>query len=62
MSSRLVAAAQNQAVADAFVEGFNTPVQMWATLASPARAAVFLQRWGAQSTLLDSSLVALTLG
>ena len=40
----LVAAAQNQAVADAFADGFRTPVRAWELLRSPERTAAFLDR------------------
>jgi hypothetical protein len=37
-----VAAAQNQAIADGFVNNFNYPDRMWETLGSPEGAERFL--------------------
>ena len=42
----LGAAWQDQAVADAFIDGFAHPDAMWRTLATPERAAAFLARAG----------------
>jgi hypothetical protein len=43
----LVAAAQNRAIADAFVTNFNHPDRMWAVLSSPAATAAFIAGSGA---------------
>jgi hypothetical protein len=43
----LVAAAQHQAVADAFADGFDEPDSQWAALSTPEGAEAFLQRLGA---------------
>lgn len=40
----LAAAADDQAVADAFIDGYNDPAAMWRALATPARAEAFLAR------------------
>ena len=42
----MTAAAQDQAVADAFVEGFNRPRRMWQALSTPDGTARFLRRYG----------------
>lgn len=43
----LVAAAQNRAIADAFVSNFNDPDRMWAVVSSPAATAAFIASSGA---------------
>jgi 2-polyprenyl-6-methoxyphenol hydroxylase-like FAD-dependent oxidoreductase len=43
----LVAAAQNQAIADAFVTNFNDPDRMWAVVSSPDATAAFIASGGA---------------
>jgi 2-polyprenyl-6-methoxyphenol hydroxylase-like FAD-dependent oxidoreductase len=43
----LVAAAQNQAIADAFANGFANPLPTWELLRSPERVAAFLDMAGA---------------
>jgi hypothetical protein len=49
----LVAAAQNQAIADELSDNFNAPEQNWEIFGSPAGAECFLKRhaWGAPMTL-----------
>jgi 2-polyprenyl-6-methoxyphenol hydroxylase-like FAD-dependent oxidoreductase len=42
----LVAASQNQAIADAFATNFNAPARGWATVSSPAETATFLAQFG----------------
>jgi 2-polyprenyl-6-methoxyphenol hydroxylase-like FAD-dependent oxidoreductase len=42
----LVAAAQNQAIADAFADGFANPLPTWELLRSPERVAAFLDAQG----------------
>jgi hypothetical protein len=46
----LVAAAQNRAIADAFVTNFNHPERMWAVVSSPAATAAFIAGSGAASS------------
>lgn len=43
----LVAAAQNKAIADAFVTNFDDPARQWEILSDPARTAAFLAGFGA---------------
>lgn len=43
----LVAAAQNQALADAFMTNFNHPDRQWEVLSSPDSTAAFIARFGA---------------
>jgi 2-polyprenyl-6-methoxyphenol hydroxylase-like FAD-dependent oxidoreductase len=42
----LIAASQIPAVADAFVEGYNTPSRLWHILSSPERTTAFLHEYG----------------
>lgn len=44
----LAGAAQHQALADAFANGFNTPVETWELLRSPAAVAALLDAFGVQ--------------
>jgi hypothetical protein len=41
------AAAQNQAIANAFADNFNTPKQQWAVLCSPDATAAFIESFSA---------------
>ncbi|MFS8072024.1 MAG: monooxygenase, partial [Byssovorax sp.] len=42
-----VAAAQNQAIANAFADNFNHPKKQWAVLSSPDATAAFIASFGA---------------
>lgn len=46
----LAAAAADQRVADAFIDGFDDPPAMWASLSSPEGTAAFLGRFTANAT------------
>ena len=42
----MTAAAHNQAIADAYVDGFHHPDRFWAIVSSPERTAALLDQYG----------------
>lgn len=50
----MVAAAQHQAIADAYANGFNQPDRFWQMLSSPERTATFLKQCGWRGMLAEA--------
>jgi 2-polyprenyl-6-methoxyphenol hydroxylase-like FAD-dependent oxidoreductase len=55
MIDLMVAAAQNQTVANAFANFFERPVAAWDAMSSPEGAAAFLQQYGVQAPAMQAA-------